>query len=133
MKKDSGGYVKSSKDTVGAFLQRWLADYISTQVRAKTLEGYQQRGKHLIAGLGHIPLAELRPEHIRHYYREKGKTLAPATLTKHHNLLKAALSQAVEDKTLPNNVADAVKPPRASRKEMRALTGSEVHSLLNQS
>jgi len=127
---DSGGYVKPSKDTVSAFLQRWLADYISTQVRAKTFEGYQQRGKHLIAGLGHIPLVELRPEHIRHYYREKGKTLAPATLTKHHNLLKAALSQAVQDKALPNNVADAVKPPRASRKEMRALTGAEVHLLL---
>ena len=127
---DSGGYVKPSKDTVGTFLHRWLVDYISTQVRAKTFEGYQQRGKRLIAGWGHIPLVELRPEHIRHYYREKGKTLAPATLTKHHNLLKAALSQAVEDKTLPNNVADAVKPPRASRKEMRALTGSEVHSLL---
>ncbi len=130
VKTDSGGYVKPSKDTVGAFLHRWLVDYISTQVRAKTFEGYQQRAKHLIGGMGHIPLAELRPEHIRHYYREKGKTLAPATLTKHHNLLKAALSQAVQDKALPNNVADAVKPPRGSRKEMRALTRSEVHSLL---
>ncbi len=37
VKKDNGGYVKPSKDTVGAFLQGWLADYISTQVRAKTL------------------------------------------------------------------------------------------------
>ena len=127
---DTGSIIKPSKDTVGAFLQRWLTDDMSTQVRPKTFEGYQQRGKHLIAGLGHIPLVELRPDHIRKYYREKGNTLSAATLAKHHNLLRSALSQAVEDKTLPRNVAEAVKPPRASRKEMRALTGSEVHRLL---
>lgn len=80
--------------------------------------------------MGHIPLADLKPEHIHHYYREKGKKLAPATLLKHHNLLKAALAQAVEWRTLPRNVADAVKPPQLRRKEMRALTGSEVHRLL---
>jgi len=103
---------------------------MSTQVRPKTFEGYQYRAKHLIVGLGHIPLAELRPEHIQHYYREKGKKLAPATIGKHHNLLSAALAQAVEWRTLPRNVAEAVKPPQVLRKEMRALTGPEVHRLL---
>jgi integrase len=75
-------------------------------------------------------LADLRPEHIHHYYREKGQNLSAATLIKHHNLLRQALGQAVEWQTLSRNVAEAVKPPRASRKEMRALTGSEVHRLL---
>ena len=75
-------------------------------------------------------MAELRPEHIQHYYREKGKKLAPATIGKHHNLLSAALAQAVEWRTLPRNVAEAVKPPQVLRKEMRALTGPEVHRLL---
>ena len=127
---DTGGYIKPSKDTVGAFLQSWLTSYVSTLVRPKTFEGYQYRAKHLIGGLGHILLADLRPDHIHHYYREKGKTLAPATLIKHHNLLKAALAQAVEWRTLPRNVAESVKPPQVRRKEMRALTGSEVHRLL---
>lgn len=127
---DTGGYIKPSKETVGAFLRRWLDNYISTQVRPKTLEGYRQRGKHLIDGLGHIPLVELRPEHIHHYYQEKGQTLSAATLIKHHNLLRSALGQAVKWQTLPRNVAEVVDPPRASRKEMRALTGSEVQRLL---
>ena len=127
---DTGGDIKSSKDTVGAFLQRWLTDYISTLFRPKTFEGYQYRAKHLIAGLGHIPLAELRPEHFHHYYLEKSQTLSGATIVKHHNLLKQALSQAVEWRTLHLNVAEAVKPLRATRKEMRALTGSGVHRLL---
>ena len=92
---DTGGYIKPSKDTVGTFLQSWLTSYVSTLVSPKTFEGYQYRAKHLIGGLGHILLADLRSDHIHHYYREKGKTPAPATLIKHHNLLKAALAQAV--------------------------------------
>ena len=127
---DTGAYVKPSKETVGIFLQRWLDDYVSTQVRATTLESYRQRGKHLIESLGHIPLSDLRPEHIHHYYREKGQSLAASTLIKHHNLIREALSHAVKWQTVVRNVAEAVDPPRVGRKEMRALTSSEVHRLL---
>ncbi|MCH7842004.1 MAG: hypothetical protein IID01_04475 [Chloroflexi bacterium] len=111
-------------------MQRYLDDYINSQIRATTLEAYQQRGEHLIDSLGHIPVAELRPEHIHRYYREKSKTLSPGTLIKHHNLLRSALSRGVKWRTLTRNVAEAVDPPRSSRKEMRALTGLEVHRLL---
>ena len=127
---DTGAYVKPSMETVGTFLQRWLDDYISGQIRPTTLEAYWQRGKHLINGLGHIPLAELRPEHIHQYYRDKGQSLCAATLIKHHNLLHEALSHAVRWQSVVRNVAEAVDPPRVTRKEMRALTGSEVHRLL---
>jgi len=127
---DTGGFIKPTKETFGSFLQRYLDDYISTQIRATTLEAYQQRGKHLIDGLGHIPVSELREEHIHKYYREKSKTLSPGTLIKHHNLLRSALSQVVIWRTLTRNVAEAVKPPKVSRKEMRALTGPEVHRML---
>ena len=127
---DTGGFIKPTKETFGSFLQRYLDDYISTQIRATTLEAYQQRGKHLIDGLGHIPVSELLEEHIHKYYREKSKTLSPGTLIKHHNLLRSALSQGVIWRTLTRNVAEAVKPPKVSRKEMRALTGPEVHRML---
>ena len=127
---DTGGFIKPTKETFGSFLQRYLDDYISTQIRATTLEAYQQRGKHLIDGLGHIPVSELREEHIHKYYREKSKTLSPGTLIKHHNLLRSALTQGVIWRTLTRNVAEAVKPPKVSRKEMRALTGPEVHRML---
>ena len=45
---DQGKYIKPSKDTLGAYLERWLSDFMSTQVRATTFEGYQYRAKHLI-------------------------------------------------------------------------------------
>ena len=64
---DTGGFVKPAKETLGAFLERWLTDYAQVHVRPRTLEGYRDRAKHLIAGLGNIPLSELRADHIQGY------------------------------------------------------------------
>ena len=135
---DGGGYVKPGSSTVGAYLQRWLEDYAHTHVRATTLEGYRARAKHLISGLGGIRLSELRPDHLQAYYsaklqngRRDGQGLAPATLIKHHNLLREALSHAVKWGLLARNVADAVDPPRGQRKEMQALTSTNLHRVLN--
>ena len=135
---DGGGYVKPGSSTVGAYLQQWLEDYAHTHVRATTLEGYRARAKHLISGLGGIRLSELRPDHLQAYYsaklqngRRDGQGLAPATLIKHHNLLREALSHAVKWGLLARNVADAVDPPRGQRKEMQALTSADLRRVLN--
>ena len=135
---DGGGYVKPGSSTVGAYLQQWLEDYAHTHVRATTLEGYRARAKHLISGLGGIRLSELRPDHLQAYYsaklqngRRDGQGLAPATVIKHHNLLREALSHAVKWGLLARNVADAVDPPRGQRKEMQALTSTNLHRVLN--
>ena len=133
-----GGYVKSGRQTVGAYLRQWLEEYASTHVRATTLEGYETRAKHLIDSLGGIRLSELRPDHLQAYYtaklkngRRDGQGLAPGTLIKHHNLLREALSHAVRWGLVARNVAEAVDPPRSQRKEMRALTSTELHHVLN--
>lgn len=136
---DQGGFVQPTKLTTGSLLEQWLRDYAATHVRAKTLEAYHQRARHLIEGLGSIHLAELRPDHIHAYYSAKlvggrrdgkGGGLSPGTLIKHHNLLSEALSHAVKWGLLVRNVAEAVDPPRPVRKEMRSLSWSEVHQLL---
>ena len=128
---DTGGFVKPAKENVGLFLERWLRDYAQIHVRPRTLEGYRQRAKHLIAGLGDIPLSELRADHIQGYYARKQAQLSPGTLIKHHNLIRQALSHAVKWGLLARNVAEAVDSPRSSRKEMRALSAQEVHVLLD--
>ena len=135
---ETGGYVKSGRQTVGAYLRQWLEEYASTHVRATTLEGYETRAKHLIDSLGGIRLSELRPDHLQAYYtaklkngRRDGQGLAPGTLIKHHNLLREALSHAVRWGLVARNVAEAVDPPRSQRKEMRAFASTELHHVLN--
>jgi len=127
---DTGGYVKPARISVGDYLHQWLGDYARVHVRARTLEGYNDRAKHLIADLGAIPLGELRADHIQRYYAKKLESLSPGTLIKHHNLIRQALAHAVKWGILVRNVAEAVDPPRATRKEMRALDAAEVQCLL---
>ncbi|MFC1935592.1 tyrosine-type recombinase/integrase [Chloroflexota bacterium] len=136
---DTGGFMKPHKMTVGEFLRRWLRDYAQDQVRPRTMEGYQERARHLIEALGNISLSELRPDHLQGYYASKlsgqrrdgkGGGLSPGTLIKRHNLIREALAHAVKWGFLGRNVAEAVDPPRPSRQEMRALTAEEAHHLL---
>ena len=119
---NTGGFVQPTKLTVGEFLKRWLRDFAAVNVRPGTLDGYRERAKHLIAGLGNIPLSELRPEHLQGYFALKHSSLSPGTLIKHHNLVHKVLSDGMRLGLIGRNVADAIDPPRPSRKEMRALT-----------
>ncbi len=66
---DTGAFVKPSKLTVRDFLQQWLRDYVSTNVRAATGEGYRIIvERHLIPNLGAVVLSELKPAHLQAYY-----------------------------------------------------------------
>ena len=129
---DTGLYIKPAQVTVDTFLRQWLQDYAANRVRSTTLEGYQWRARSIVATLGNIRLADLRPQHIQGYYTDKlSSGIAPLTLVKRHNLIRAALATAVHWKLVTANVAELVNPPRKTHKEMRALTPEEVQELLD--
>ena len=129
---DTGLYIKPAQVTVDTFLRQWLQDYAANRVRSTTLEGYQWRARSIVATLGNIRLADLRPQHIQGYYTDKlSSGIAPLTLVKRHNLIRAALATAVHWKLVTANVAELVDPPRKTHKEMRALTPEEVQELLD--
>ena len=137
---NTGEFVKSSKLTVREFLTQWFQDYVKTNARAATAEGYKIIvERHLIPSLGGIALAQLHPSHIQGYYakalvegRCDGKGgLAARTVVHHHRVLREALSHAVKWGLVGRNVADAVDPPRAVNKEMKALDSAGVLRLLD--
>ena len=136
---NTGEFVKSSKLTVREFLTQWFQDYVKTNARAATAEGYKIIvERHLIPSLGGIALAQLQPAHIQGYYaralregRCDGKGgLAARTVVHHHRVLREALSHAVKWGLVGRNVADAVDPLRAVNKEMKALDSAGVLRLL---
>jgi len=139
---DQGGYVKPARLTVGAFLQQWLRDYASTNVRQRTLEGYQDIVRaHLTPGLGDIPLAQLTSAHLQTYFaralkggRKDGTGgLSSRSVLHHHRVLREALSHAVKWQLVARNVAEAVDPPRPEKVEMKTLDNAGVHRLLEAS
>ena len=66
---DRGSFVKSTKLTLGDFFQQWMRDYVTTNVRAATAEGYKIIIEcHLVPALGAIILSQLSPSHLQKYY-----------------------------------------------------------------
>lgn len=136
---NTGAYVEPSRITLGDYLGRWLEDYARPNVAAKTFERYSEIVRlHLIPSLGHHVLSKLQPLHIQRYYsealasgRRDGKGgLSPQTVLHHHRVLREALQQGVKWLLLGRNPADAVEPPRARPREMRALNEAATARLL---
>jgi len=129
---DTGAFVEPARMQVGDYLERWLTDYARQHVSAKSYERYQAIVRqHLTPAFAHVPLAKLSPLHVEKCYAAGlGAGLAGATVRKHHNVLHAALQQAIRWRLLAVNPADAVEPPKVQRREMRALTEGETAGLL---
>jgi integrase len=136
---DTGTFMKPGKTTLGEFLERWLKDYVWPNLAPRTAEGYEHIiRRHLIPTLGNIPLTQLKPEHLQHYYSDKlssnrhdGKgVLSPRTVKHHHVTLHTALENAVKWGLLSRNPADAVSPPRSQSPEWHTLNEDDINILL---
>jgi len=125
---DTGSFVLPGKQTLGEFLEEWLRDYVQPNLAAKTVDWYKYIiRRHLIPGLGNIPLIQLKPEHIARYSAEKScnqnlgglKPLSSQTVKHQYTTLHNALSYAVRMGKLSRNPADAVSPPKVQRPARR--------------
>ena len=125
---DKGGYITSTKETVGAFLEHWLESYGATNTSPPTLKDY--RGivrRYLTPVLGDTPLVALRPGHIQDLYAYmQGQGLSRRTILHTHRLLRQALSHAVKWGLLGRNVCDSATPPRPARTDMVAMDAETV-------
>ena len=95
---DRGDHVTPTKETVGAFLERWLETYASIRTSLRTQRDY--RGivrRYLAPSLGHMVLATLRPDDVQSLYSDLlDRGLSARTVLHTHRLLSEALSHAVK-------------------------------------
>jgi integrase len=127
-----GVFVEPHKLALGEWLQTWLAEYKRPSVRDITFDSYAMIiRRHLTPALGHIPLRELRPEHVQHYQNEKAKQgLDARTIRLHHVILSNALLQAEKNGLVVRNVYRLVESPRQTRWEQRTLTVAQLTTQL---
>jgi integrase len=123
-----GVFVEPHKLTLGEWLHTWLWDYKRPSIRAITFDSYAMSlRRHLPPELGHIPLRDLRPEHVQRYQNEKGKQgLDAHTIRLHHVILSNALLQAEKNGLVVRNVCRLVASPRQTRKEQSTLTVAQI-------
>jgi integrase len=134
----SGTAVEPSRMTVAAFLDRWI-EHMQGQVSPRSHERYAEIARKNIAPLlGGLMLTKLRPEQISVAYakalasgrRDGQGGLSPRTVTHMHRVLREALQQALRWQLLPRNPADAVKPPKVERKQMKVLDTDGTAALI---
>lgn len=126
----SGDWSNSADMTLGAFLERYLADTAAKRVRPQTLLSYEQAARiHIIPALGKMKLAALQPQHIQQFY--SGLTLAPGSVNIIHGVLRQALKQAEAWNMIGRSPMPYVRPPKAKGvRHVRMLTEEEYQTVL---
>jgi integrase len=138
---DSGASVDISKETVTAFLERWI-EHMRGQLSPRSHERYAEIcRKNIMPLLGGLILSKLQPAHISAAYakalasgRRDGRGgLSARTVTHMHRILRQALQQAVkwQPNTMARNPADHAKPPRVERKQMSVLDAVGTAELID--
>lgn len=91
----------------------------------------QLRAIERVPYLGAVELIRLTPTDVeRTMAGLLGRDLSPQTVRHARSTLRRALHDAQRDGLVIRNVASLARPPRAARREMRALTSEEVARLL---
>jgi integrase len=107
--KSNGALVVRRKETLGEFLDVWLATTAAPSVRARTLADYKRVLKYYVRPhLGGARLSKLSPAEVRGMLvklREQG--LSSRTVRMAHEVLRNALETAVSDRLIRDNPARA--------------------------
>lgn len=130
--KDDGLSLDTDKQTVGLFLDKWLAASVKPSTRHKTYTSYESLCRTaIVPRIGTRKLAKVTELDLQNLYTELADSgLSPRTVHHVHRVLHQALGQAVRWKLTPRNPCDGVKPPRVPRAEMHAWTAEQAAAFL---
>ncbi|MHB1132653.1 MAG: tyrosine-type recombinase/integrase [Chloroflexota bacterium] len=127
-----GQLVVGPKQTVGEYLEWWLADVAPQSLRARTLADYQSIvAQHLRPTLGALPLAKLTPPQITHLLAQKRQAgLSPRRVQYIRAVLHKAFADAVRQQILDRNPVDAVPSPKVETNEHPTLDLEQLQTFL---
>ena len=112
---DRGDLNGVTRETLGGYAERWLADHRGRVEHATAIDYENSLRNHVLPVLGAIRLSAIRPEHLRAYaagkrdgsaaiaHQPNGKggrikrVLAPKTINNHLTLISLILGHAVAD------------------------------------
>ncbi|MCD5402021.1 site-specific integrase [candidate division NPL-UPA2 bacterium] len=135
-----GTYFEPTEITLADFLEKWLDNYASGNVKQKTLDSYKNTiYNHIIPEIGPIHLKKLRPLHVQSLLSSKQKTgradgkeggLSNTSIRYIHVIIKLALSHAVKWELVPRNIADMVLSPKIQNAQIQYWTKEETRKFL---
>ena len=135
---EQGVDLKATRQTLGAFLERWLEDVVRPNAAPKTYASYRDTcRRHIVPVLGHVEIGRLKPADVQRLIRLKqgepsrlGTPLSARSVAYVRTVLVVALNHAVRFDVVPRNVAAVTVPPRQARAERVPLTPEQVRVFL---
>ena len=127
-KRDKGVPLGDGRVTVGAFLDRWLADYVKPNLRVSSYLSYESNVRvHFKSDdIGKIPLARLTALDVNAFLnRMRAKGLAPGSVALLRMILRAAIGKALKWGLVSYNVVTLSDSVRVPRFKANALTGEQ--------
>lgn len=132
MKKAQGQLIRPAGITLDEWLEEWMREIIIPNRAETTVYGYRKIiNNHLSPALGCIPIQELSPKDLQHYYAElmRVKHLCPNTVRRHHDLLSAALHAAMRQDLILRCPTERVEPPHVVYRETHYYTAENLKKL----
>ncbi len=140
-----GAHIDPNKITLGEWLDTWLKDYMKPNLRPTAYLSYEMNLRlHVKPYVGHIPLRALQAGELQRLFNnlqkdgrnrewDKGATpgLSLETVHKIRTIVKAALTQAVDNDLIIKNPAKATKLPPIQKKEVVPFTSKEAEKFLD--
>lgn len=129
----TSGKAIANKDSLGAYLDSWLADDVKLNRTPKTHEEYEGAARLYIKPLiGHIKIVKLTGADLQ---RWQGKLARDGhsdnTRLKAIRVLRNALNKAVKLRLIPFNPMAAVAKPKVQRKEVTPLEPEQCYALFD--
>ena len=128
-----GKVLVGPKQTLGEYLDWWLADVAPQTAREHTMVDYRSiAARHLKPALGAVPLAKLAPPQITHLLASKRQDgLSPRRVQYIRAVLHKAYADAVRHLIVDRNPVDAVPAPKVETPERQPLDLEQLQTFLN--
>jgi integrase len=121
-----GVYIDSGAGTVtlADYAAGWQAVQVHRPLTALNVDVVLRL--HVLPGLGHYRLADLRPSHLMAWRKDRAAVLAPSSLLVAWRILCQVLRSAVADRLIPASPAAGMKGPTVPRSKAVPLTVDKV-------
>ena len=129
--------------TLGAWLDKWLEEYMQFSVRESTLDGYRRMAdNHIKPHLGDKKIGSVTTADIQKMYNwlrsngrvnehyEKGNALSDSMVRSVHMLLHQAMDTAVRERLIVKNPTEGTVIPKANYAPKQILTEAQLEKFL---
>lgn len=130
---DQGFVFDAGKQTVGAYVVRWLEDFAKADLAPRTYHNYKlQIREHIVPAFGMMKLSKLDTPNIQALYSAKLRDgLKPSSVRYIHAVLHRALGKAVDLRLIARNPATNADPPKVRHEEITPLDAQQTRTFLN--